>query len=71
MYKKIYDILILVSNSIFINLCFYGLFILQCKNIQIDASGDFTLEDDEGFEIFRESFKNYQKLKFSNSYFQS
>lgn len=67
MYKKIYDTLIFKYPVLFLIIAslFVGYLSYNAKNMQIDASAEtLLLEDDEDLKFFRESFKKYQNSNF-------
>lgn len=67
MYKKIYDTLIFKYPFLFLILSslFVGYLSYNAKDMQIDASAEtLLLEDDEDLKFFRESFKKYENSNF-------
>ncbi len=67
MYKKIYDTLIFKYPFLFLVIAtlFVGYLSYNSKNMQIDASAEtLLLEDDEDLRFFRESFKKYENSNF-------
>ncbi|AXK49027.1 hypothetical protein CRU87_08335 [Aliarcobacter trophiarum LMG 25534] len=67
MYKKIYDTLIFKYPFLFLIVAslFVGYLSYNAKNMQIDASAEtLLLEDDEDLKFFRESFKKYENSNF-------
>src|SRR5574344_589811 len=67
MYKKIYDKLIFKYPFLFLLIAslFVGYLSYSAKNMQIDASAEtLLLEDDEDLKFFRESFKKYENSNF-------
>lgn len=67
MYKKFYDTLIFKYPVLFLIIAsiFVGYLSYNAKNMQIDASAEtLLLEDDEDLKFFRESFKKYENSNF-------
>ena len=67
MYKKIYDTLIFKYPFLFliVSSLFVGYLSYNAKDVQIDASAEtLLLEDDEDLKFFRESFKKYENSNF-------
>ncbi|MDX4039654.1 efflux RND transporter permease subunit [Aliarcobacter skirrowii] len=67
MFKKLYDLLIFRYPSIFLILAslFVGFLSYHAKDIQIDASAEtLLLEDDEDLRFFRQSYKKYGSSNF-------
>lgn len=67
MFKKLYDLLIFRYPSIFLIIAslFVGFLSYHAKDIQIDASAEtLLLEDDEDLRFFRQSYKKYGSSNF-------